>query len=328
MVSAAETVEILPPVDAKLARQAVALDEKIREAVKTARKSFVTLAKLLHTMKTEELWKCLTDKDGKPKFKRLEAYASDVLGDMARSRLYELLAVNQLMLGAKPLSEDTVEELGVKKAAALAQLPESKRTQAVVAEAKKAPTVAKVKEQVRSILNEELPATEKKEATALFARQMPLSIISDYEELEARAVYMEGIRDGDMTLNLKQKVFVALIKNFEANHVEELKEADEYKKKAVKLEKEKAEAEKAAVEAKKKADAEAKKAAAEQKKAADREAAAQKKAAATAERAAKKANGAAKKSSKKGPRKFSADEFANLSASDKQRAIREGRAPE
>lgn len=249
----ADKGEVLPPekIDGRLVNQAVALDEKIREAAKTASHEFLVLAKLLHKMREEALWKHLLDKDSKPLYQRYEQYTEASVGAMARSRLHELMAIHGLTVGSKPLSSETIKELGVKKAAAIAQLPETKRTQAVIKSAVAAETVAEVKEQVREILNADLPPTEKKEATALFARQMPLSIIRRYEALEARGIYMEGVRDGDTTLTLKQKFLIAIIANFEATHKEELKEADEYKEKQEKLAKENAEAEETAAKAKK-----------------------------------------------------------------------------
>jgi hypothetical protein len=294
----ADKGEVLPPekVDGRLVNQAVALDEKIREAAKVAGRSFVALAKLLTKMKEDELWKHILDTENKPKYKRFENYTDDAVGNMARSSMFELITIAKLTTGSKPLSSETIEELGVKKAAAIAQLPESKRTQAVIKEAVAAPTVAKVKEQVREILNADLPKTEQKEATSLFARQLPLTIISRYEQLEARGVWMKGVRDGDTTLTLKAKLFLAMIANFEATHKEELDEADDYAKKAEQLAKENAETEKAAATAKK---------------------------AAGKKSAPKKADG-----KKRVGRKFSAEEYDKLSKSQKQRAQREGRAPE
>lgn len=246
-------MEILPPekLDGGMIKKAEKLDERIREGAKSVAKSFVQLAGDLYLMKQEGLWEFLVDKDGKKIFRRYEAYAKDAMGDMGRSKVYELLAIAELEKGSKPIARETIKELGVKKAAALVQLPEGKRTQAVIKDALAAESVAEVKDQVRVILNEDLPASERKEAGATLVLQLPIRTLARFEKLVERGIWMEGIRDGDKTLTMKQKLFHAMIVVFEEQKAAELEEADEYRKKSEALAKENAEAGKAAAEAKK-----------------------------------------------------------------------------
>jgi hypothetical protein len=82
---------------------------------------------------------------------------------------------------------------------------------------------------VQETLNLDLPPDEQQEAVVLFARNFPPSVIARYEALEERGECMEGIRDGDRTLPLRTKFFIALIANFEANFDEELREADQWR---------------------------------------------------------------------------------------------------
>jgi len=251
----AENGEVLEKVDSKLVQKAVALDEKVCEAAREVGAQFVVLGKLLLKMKESGLWQHLQNIDGTPCFRRYEQYTDARVGKMARSRVFELLSVAQLSQGAKPIDEETVEKLGIKAAAEIAKLPEQKRTREVIREALKAESVAEVREQVRGILNEDLPASEKKEATSLFARQLPLRTIKRFEKLEARAIWMEGIRDGDKTLTLKQKFFEAMIAFFEEHFATELAEADGFKVQHEELAKQQAAEEAAAREQEKAAKA-------------------------------------------------------------------------
>jgi len=239
--------EVLPPekVDGNLVRRAVALDEKVVLASEDVGARFVVLGKLLLKMRDSGLWKYLQDTEGKPLYKKYESYTDARVGKMARSRVFELISVAQLEEGSKPIEREVIEELGVKKSAEIARLPEAKRTKAVIDKALKAESGAEVREIVREILNEELPASEKKEATVLFARQLPVKTVALLDSIEARGMWMEGIRDADRTLTQKQKFWHAVGVFFRDAHEQELAEADVYKKEFDRQEKERVKTEEA-----------------------------------------------------------------------------------
>lgn len=149
----------------------------------------------------------------------------EVLGVLSRSTVYEIVAAHSLTQGSNGLPAETINRLGVKRAYQLSRLEPNQRTPELVQEALKAP-VARVRGMVQHKINETAPPEEQREPLILFARNYPASVIARFEELEERAVWLEGIMDGDRTLPLRAKVMVAMCANFEANYAEELLEAD------------------------------------------------------------------------------------------------------
>lgn len=246
-------IEVLPPekIDGNMRRKAENCDTKIREGATAVIKDLGELSENITRMRDEGLWRFLLSEDEKPRYKRFENYIKEAIGDFGRTKTYELMAITELKRGPKALSNETIKELGTKKAAEIARLPEQKRTQSVIKDALQAESVAEVKDQVRQILNEDLPPSERKEAGATLVRQLPVRTLARFEKLEERGIWLEGIRDGDKTLTMKQKLFHAIVVKFEEVMATELEEADEYKKKAEALEKENAKAAEAAAEAKK-----------------------------------------------------------------------------
>jgi hypothetical protein len=116
--------------------------------------------------------------------------------------------------------------MGIKRAYEVSRLTPAQRTADIITLAMTQP-VPTVRNAVQAILNQELPKDKQKEPGQSFVRMLTPTIIERYEALEERAVWMEGICDHDPTLTAKQKVFLAMIVNFETNFIGELEEADE-----------------------------------------------------------------------------------------------------
>jgi hypothetical protein len=229
MVKKSKAVILEPKkIDAKTRTRAMTEHAKIIADVGNAKTAFVQLAARLAKMNETGLWRGVTDENHKEGYIDFDAYRQAVLGNMGKTKFYELIAVHQLSQGDHPLQQSTIKNMGVKRAYEVSRLQPNQRNAEILTLAQTAP-LAKVKQEVQAILNEYLPKDKQKEPSQSFVRMLTPEIIARYEELEARAVWMEGICDHDPTLTSKQKFFLAMVTYFEVNHVEELKEADERK---------------------------------------------------------------------------------------------------
>jgi hypothetical protein len=206
-----------------LAEQAKQLDRQIRAAVKAAHRSLIDLGRLLAQMRELALWEHLPGH-----YRGWEHYAQTVMGPRARSSLHEIVAAYSLTQGPHAIPAEVVNRMGIKRAAQLARLKPEQRRSAIIHAATSRPVTA-VRQLVQETLNLDLPPDEQQEAVVLFARNFRPSVIARYEALEERAVWMEGVRDGDRTLTQREKFFLALISNFEANFDEELRDADQWR---------------------------------------------------------------------------------------------------
>ena len=114
---------------------------------------------------------------------------------MARSKVYDLLAIARLGSGPNPVPPETIQKLGRIKAAEIARLSPEDRSPELLHEA----------------LAHSVPAARRR-----------------VQENMSLPCYLERVRDGDRTLTLRAKFMLALIVNFEMNFEPELAEADSY----------------------------------------------------------------------------------------------------
>ena len=220
---------IIPPkVDARFKAKAMAEHLKVMTCKQTAQESFLELAAHLAKMKQGNLWAGVSDKDHPEGFNDWTAYRQFVLGDMGKTRLYELIAIHELTQGDKPIAPSIIKRMGIKRAYEFSRVEPEKRSPQLITLAQSAP-LAEVKEAVQSLINEDLPKDRQKEHTVAFVRMLPPSLIAKYEELEEDGIWLEGIRDHDPSMTSKQKFFAALLANFRATHLEELQEAKDFR---------------------------------------------------------------------------------------------------
>jgi hypothetical protein len=179
-------------------------------------------------MRDSGLWHYLVDPQGKPKYSSLEQYVNAVLGPMASSRYFELVAAHSLTQGENPIPKETVQKLGLKKAAELARLEPLQRTAELLAEATRAP-VSKVRRLVQERLNSDLPPDEQREVLMPFMRMLLPETIDLFEEIEEDGVWLEGIRDGDRRVSLRAKLYHAIAVFFLEAHAEELAEGRKFR---------------------------------------------------------------------------------------------------
>jgi hypothetical protein len=215
---------VIPTEIKKRAIEAQQLDREIRSQWKSAEQSITKVAKLLNKMRESQFWQHLSGRH----YRSFHEYVESVTGaELSRSRMFELLAAHGLTEGENPVPAKDVDKLGIKKAAQLARLEPNQRTAEIVRKAVNS-SLREVTRAVEEKINETLLPEEQCEPTILFARNYPATVVARFEDLEERAIWMEGIRDGDTALSLRAKFMVALVANFEANFAEELKEADKY----------------------------------------------------------------------------------------------------
>jgi hypothetical protein len=206
-----------------LSERAVGLDCQIRTAIKAAQQSISELGSLLAQMKRSELWKHLP-----ASYRGFEDYARAVLGPIAHSTLYDLLAADSLTRGQHGIPPAIVDKLGVKRAAQLARLKPDDRTPAVIKTALNS-SLPKTKAVVQAIINIDLPEEDRREATVLFARNLAAATADQMESLEEDGQFMEGIRDGDTSVTLRSKFWYYVCVDFQERHKRELAEGREYR---------------------------------------------------------------------------------------------------
>lgn len=212
--------------DPKRHTKAMAEHGKIMADMENAKTSFVRVAARLAKMQTSDLWRDVTTPQHKHGFSDWDTYQSVVCGAIGRTRFYELLSVHRLSQGEGALAPGLIKQMGISRAVQVSRLPPEKRTPELLEAATNKTPLATIKQTVQGILNSDLPKDRQKEHTVVFVKSLTPEIVARYEELESRGVWMKGICDHDPTLTAKQKLFLAIITNFEANHIEELLEAD------------------------------------------------------------------------------------------------------
>lgn len=211
-----------------LTTQAQKLDREIRLEAEATRRSIVTLGEKIAQMRDSKLWRYLLDRNGKPKYTSLEQYAQSVLGPMASSRYFEIVAAHSLTQGENSIPKETVDKLGVKKAAELARLAPGQRTAELVAKATVTP-VSKVRRMVQEKLNEHLPSVEQREVLVPFTRMLMPETVELFEEIEEDGIWLEGNRDGDRSVSLRAKLYHAIAVFFLEAHAEELAEGRKFR---------------------------------------------------------------------------------------------------
>jgi len=225
--------EIVPVAETKkLIAEAKQTDAELKEAVANIKKNISALSKLVCRMKDKNLWKYLTDPLTKKDFKTWEAYAKSNMGSISHTKLAELALIGSLTEGPDALPEATVDAMGHKRAVALAKVPAGLRVHLVKSALESDPE--QFATDIQEAINKTKPLEEQKEATILFARNYPVSLVARFKELEARALYMEQFHDADKSISAEAKFLYALVIFFEAGNAEELLVADKRRKTAEK----------------------------------------------------------------------------------------------
>ena len=229
--------ELLPPDNPELlSERATFVDKQLEKRVEEAKVSVTEICEFLAEIKDKKLWTYLTNPATKKAFESPEKYASYRLeplrlGPMRKSKFYEMTAVATLTKGENALSEEDVEKLGLKKAAAVARLPAHKRTKQFV-EAAKESSLTQLNQAVQEELNEDLPEEERKEATCMFTRTLAYSVVSELEKLEAVGIFMTGVNNADRSVSRESKFWGCVVIAMNAYYKEELIEARKAKEKA------------------------------------------------------------------------------------------------
>jgi hypothetical protein len=224
--------EVLPPVNkaelAKLETRANALDQKLRKRWSEGVTAFLDSAKMLKQMHDEQLHRYVFKPNSRKHFEAFDEYVDDVTHGMARGKVFELLGIGKLLEGPHALPEEEVAKMPQKSAYELSRLEPQHRTPEIIKAAQEEP-VEKVKQRVQEKINMHLPPEDRKEILVLFAINLPPEVRDAIEELLEEMIWMEGIRDGDKSVSLRAKAFMALVANFRANFAVELAEAVHYR---------------------------------------------------------------------------------------------------
>jgi hypothetical protein len=204
---------------------------EIREAVALLKKSLSGLSQLVFKMRDKGLWKMLVNPCTGENFKSWEAYAK-ASSPFGHTKLFELAGIGSLAHGPFALPQETIDAMGYNRAKEIAKLPPEERKQLAESAVKSDPIQFSV--DLCNAKNKHLPPEEQKEATVLFARNYPVSLVARFKDLEARALYMEQFHDADKSISAEAKFLYALVIFFEAGNAEELQQADKRRKAAEK----------------------------------------------------------------------------------------------
>lgn len=221
------------PLPAKDKRELVArakyLHEEIQREYSVVQRSLTKLASLLGKMRQYHLWQYIEDPMHKRGFTRFEAYIESVLGPaMGRTKVYDLLAISELTEGPNPISPESIERMGRIKAAEISRLEAAQRTPEMVKSAIEDP-VPVFRRRVQEKINQTLPEEERREPLILFSRNLLPETVALIEEVEEDGQFMEGIRDGDTSVSLRNKLHHAVWTFFAAAHAEEIAEGRKYR---------------------------------------------------------------------------------------------------
>jgi hypothetical protein len=218
--------------DQEFSKAAIEHDVNLQLAIAKFSQSVTEIGKELAIMRDEKLWRYVRDPetDGSHRgcFKTWREYASARLGPIAQSSMYEYISAATLTEGKKPVPAVTIDELGVKKAAQVARLPESKRTKKLLKQVKKA-SVKEAKQLVDAVLAAEIPKDERKAAVVSFSINLPQEVIDLIDEVEHSGQFLESVRDNDRTWTLRAKLWHQVWWYFLDSHKEELKAAEQYR---------------------------------------------------------------------------------------------------
>jgi hypothetical protein len=194
------------------------LDGEIVESWSGAKLALTRTAKLLARMHETKLWTF-----SPKKFARFEDYVCYRVGDMAHGKIFDLLNIHTLTEGENPISAESVEKMGIKKATQVARLEPQHRTPEIIKSAL-TDSVDVVKRKVQEVINLNVPEEDRKEFLEEFTRNLMPATIALIEEIEMDGIYMKGIADGDPRVTLRAKLWHAIVVNFKQNYLEELNE--------------------------------------------------------------------------------------------------------
>jgi hypothetical protein len=220
--------------DQQLSEMAMQHDEVLLSAVAHFSNSAVDLSKAIAAMRDEKLklWRYVKDPqtngDNRGCFRTWREYAKHRLGKISEAKIYEYLSLASLKVGKKPVSDNDIEQLGVKKAAQIARLPEHLRTKKFVEESKQS-SFTSVKRNVDVMLQNELPVTERRAVMVPFTIALPQEVVDLIEEIERTGIFLESVRDNDRSWSLRAKLWHQIVWYFYDAHKEELRSAEKYR---------------------------------------------------------------------------------------------------
>jgi hypothetical protein len=223
---------VLPSDQILLVAEAKLLDAEIKDLISSFRKNISALSKCVCRMKDKNLWKVLIDPETDREFRTWESYAKANMGSISHTKLFNLALIGSLAEGEYAISESTINAIGHTRAAELASVLPEERINLVTSALESTPEQWKT--DLQEAKNKYLPPEEQKEATVLFARNYPVSLVARFKDLESRALYMEQFHDADKSISAEAKFLYALVIFFEAGNAEELQAADRRKKAAEK----------------------------------------------------------------------------------------------
>ncbi len=215
---------MLPSDQVLLVAEAKLLDAEIKDLIESFKKNISALSKCVCRMKDKSLWRVLDDPATGREFRTWEAYAKANMGSISHTKLFNLALIGSLSEGEYALSESTINAIGHTRAAELASVLPEERTNLVTSALESTPEQWKT--DLQEAKNKHLSPEEQKEATVLFARNYPVSLVARFKDLEGRALYMEQFHDADKSISAEAKFLYALVIFFEAGNAEELQVAD------------------------------------------------------------------------------------------------------
>jgi hypothetical protein len=192
----------------ELALQAMAnrAFQQATQASQEAEKGLSELARHVAELRDNDLWKHITNGNGKPRFRRWTEVAKCLYGGKSDRNYYELADCQSLALGKNPIPPREVQQYGIKRAVEVARLKPEQRTPEIREMAKTEPVMV-VRNKVQQILNQDLPKDEQKPMLKLLAINLPEQYVQEFEELIELLGHTEGARDGDSTQAIRAKAF-------------------------------------------------------------------------------------------------------------------------
>jgi hypothetical protein len=211
-----------------LIARAKELDAKIHGALMSLKKEFFQLSKAMAEMRDMQLHRFIRREGSKKHYISFDEYVGSLTsGDISRATIFHMLKVGTLMIGPDALPLAEVEKMSARNAAKLADLPPRHRTKKVI-EAAQEMTHEIFQAQLPRHLAEQGATAEEIENVVpekvTFARTWARPVVEKLKEALEDGALIPGIRDGDRSLTLEEKVIYAMCVFFVEAHADDIRE--------------------------------------------------------------------------------------------------------
>lgn len=207
-----------------LVKEAVALDQEVREQWGAMRKQARVVGGLFQAILDKQLHRYVPKPGSKKGFQRFEEYVSDVTGGIATSTVWVMMRIHGLTLGTNPLPPNDVDGMPQQNAYELSKLKPEQRTVEIVRKAKETP-IKKFQVEIQEIKNATLPPDKRKPVLVEVYEKWPPELAEMFEETVSDFSLLPVVRDGDRDTTIRHKAIAAILISARTHACDEIEAA-------------------------------------------------------------------------------------------------------